>query len=131
MVRSLSVDATMQRRSNSYFRVSAAMREVQGNDTRRLRWRRLFLNAGRRLFASNIEQKLREASNVYRERVAFKKVIPNLKQRSAELFSTHLAYDKKDTMKMYCYSVMSSIARGHIAEVSTINKAMEIIPKRK
>jgi hypothetical protein len=79
MVRSLSVDTNMNRRNNVFFNLSSIIRNIRNNDTDRLRWRRVFATTGGRLLTTNIERKVREASVVYRERMAFKKVLPNLK----------------------------------------------------
>jgi 3'-phosphoadenosine 5'-phosphosulfate sulfotransferase len=122
MSRSHSVDAGIHRRSNAFFNLSRVIRNIQNNDTDRLRWRRLFLN---------VETKLRKASSVYRERVAYKKVIPKLKIGSAIIFDIHRNLDRKDMMKQFSENIMRCIVKGDIHEAHLVVKAMEFLPKRK
>lgn len=131
MARSLSVGANMQRRSHSYFGQARTIHEPQDNETGRLRWRRLFLNASHRLIASSVQRKLREATAAYRERVAFNAVVPKLKQGSSLLFQTHLELDRKDMMKTFSENLMKWMISGRISEVCKISKAMEFLPKQK
>lgn len=131
MSRSLSVDAGIHRRPNPFFSLSRIIRNIQNDNTDRLRWRRLFLNVGRRLLTSNLENKLREASIVYRERKAFKKVVPKLKKGSMKVFDLHQDLDRKDMMKLFSENIMKTMIRGHLGEAHKVSKAMEYLPSRK
>ena len=125
------MDAGIQRRSPAFFNLSRAIRNIQSNDTDRLRWRRLFLNVGRRLLTSNVENKMREASILYRERIAYKKVVPKLKKVSTIMFDIHRDLDRKDMMKQFSENIMRSMVNGQVCEADKVTKAVSHLPHRK
>ena len=131
MVRSLSVDTNTNRRNNVFFNLSSIIRNIRNNDTDRVRWRRVFLTTGGRLLTSNIERKVRETSVIYRERMAFKKILPNLKSWAKQIFHVHLALDRKDIMKIFTENIMKQLVKSSIGGIDNVCRAMEIVPKRK
>lgn len=59
------------------------------------------------------------------------KVIPKLKNCSAQIFDIHLSLDRKDVMKIFTENFMRAMVNGGIKDINRITKAMEILPKRK
>ena len=72
MARSFSVDVNMNRRTNVYFNLSHVFQNFRAEDENRLRWQRNLIGGSRRRLISTIETKLREVSNVCKEKEAFK-----------------------------------------------------------